>query len=171
MNYVCCICGNAFTGWGNDPYPVNTDENAKCCDGCDAEFVLPARLAELANAEKKRKEEEFLEERRKLANKKKLRVNMLRSMNTICESLNDEDIFYAWLINGIADGDCYSMDDDALFDYYGDDETFADVMACFCRIMNMMVNDYDFSDEDMKKGNNLLYCDGVASKMREFGGV
>ena len=42
--YKCCICGKEFTDWGNDPWPVNTDENAKCCDDCDMSVVVPARL-------------------------------------------------------------------------------------------------------------------------------
>ena len=44
---VCCICGMKFTGWGNNPYPVVEDENARCCDACNAEKVLPARLAQM----------------------------------------------------------------------------------------------------------------------------
>ena len=44
---VCCICGKKFTGWGNNPYPVVKDENARCCDECNGEKVLPARLAQM----------------------------------------------------------------------------------------------------------------------------
>ena len=44
----CCICGKEFVGWGNNPYPVVKDEDARCCDDCNMEFVIPARIAELA---------------------------------------------------------------------------------------------------------------------------
>ena len=42
---VCCICGERFTGWGNNPYPVVDDEDARCCDKCNGDTVIPARIA------------------------------------------------------------------------------------------------------------------------------
>ena len=48
--YKCCICGKRFVGYGNDPWPVNMEKNAKCCNGCNKEVVIPARLIQLANA-------------------------------------------------------------------------------------------------------------------------
>lgn len=39
----CCICGKEFTGYGNNPWPVMKD--GKCCDECNFDTVLPARLA------------------------------------------------------------------------------------------------------------------------------
>ena len=44
---TCCICGKKFTGWGNNPWPVVKDEDARCCDECDNNSVIPARIAEL----------------------------------------------------------------------------------------------------------------------------
>lgn len=44
MEHKCCICGQKFTGWGNNPYPVVKDENACCCDTCNMLTVIPARL-------------------------------------------------------------------------------------------------------------------------------
>lgn len=49
QKYVCCICGKKFTGWGNDPWPVNTDDDARCCDECNSLHVVPARLAQMFN--------------------------------------------------------------------------------------------------------------------------
>lgn len=46
---VCCICGKKFTGWGNNPWPVNNEEGAECCDDCNYEFVIPARLNDIVN--------------------------------------------------------------------------------------------------------------------------
>lgn len=40
----CCICGCMFTGWGNNPWPVVDDPDEECCNDCNAEIVLPARL-------------------------------------------------------------------------------------------------------------------------------
>lgn len=45
--FECCICGRSFEGFGNNPYPVNTDENARCCDECNWGQVIPARLNQL----------------------------------------------------------------------------------------------------------------------------
>lgn len=49
----CVICGKSFTGWGNDPWPVK--EEGYCCDKCNMEVVLPARLALLAKSEQEKK--------------------------------------------------------------------------------------------------------------------
>lgn len=40
----CCICGEVFTGFGNNPYPVVKDEDARCCDNCNAMYVIPRRI-------------------------------------------------------------------------------------------------------------------------------
>jgi len=54
---ICCICGKPFTGWGNNPDPV-TDENgnlypedARCCDECNSEIVIPTRILEIYKGE------------------------------------------------------------------------------------------------------------------------
>jgi len=49
---VCCICGRTFTGWGNNPYPVVTDKDARCCDECDYVVVIPTRVIELYKRKK-----------------------------------------------------------------------------------------------------------------------
>lgn len=41
---ICCICGEKFRGWGNNPWPVVKDDNASCCDECNATVVIPARI-------------------------------------------------------------------------------------------------------------------------------
>lgn len=33
--HICCICGEEFEGFGNNPYPANKDENVRCCDVCN----------------------------------------------------------------------------------------------------------------------------------------
>lgn len=44
LGYECCICHQIFTDWGNDPWPVVLDDDAICCDACNATVVLPARI-------------------------------------------------------------------------------------------------------------------------------
>ena len=43
--YTCCICGDDFEGYGNNPAPYK--ESGKCCDACNRKFVIPARLMQL----------------------------------------------------------------------------------------------------------------------------
>ena len=51
-NYkVCCICGKTFEGYGNDPWPVK--EEGRCCDECNYDTVIPARISQLRSAEEK----------------------------------------------------------------------------------------------------------------------
>lgn len=42
---VCCICGKKFKGWGNNPIPVKA--SGRCCDRCDLDYVIPARIARM----------------------------------------------------------------------------------------------------------------------------
>lgn len=50
---TCCICGKSFIGYGNNPYPVVDDLEAKCCDECNMNVVIPERLANLIRKERK----------------------------------------------------------------------------------------------------------------------
>ena len=43
--HVCAICGKTYTGFGNNAWPVK--ENERCCDACNTEYVIPARLKNL----------------------------------------------------------------------------------------------------------------------------
>ena len=45
---ICCICGKEFEGYGNNPYPLKNE--GECCDKCNTNFVIPARLAKLVEA-------------------------------------------------------------------------------------------------------------------------
>ena len=39
--YICSICGNMFSGYGNNPAPFQGEE---CCGRCNILAVIPARL-------------------------------------------------------------------------------------------------------------------------------
>ena len=49
---VCCICGKEFSEYGNNPYPVK-DEGV-CCDKCNYDAVIPARMDMMFPARKNR---------------------------------------------------------------------------------------------------------------------
>lgn len=40
----CCICGTEIRGWGNNPWPVSKEKEARCCDLCNVTYVFPARI-------------------------------------------------------------------------------------------------------------------------------
>ena len=54
----CCICGKKIVGYGNNPYPVVDDDEARCCDECNSKYVIVARLARLIESEKEEEDAE-----------------------------------------------------------------------------------------------------------------
>ena len=41
----CCICGKKCENqWGNNPYPVDKNEDHRCCNECNDKFVIPERI-------------------------------------------------------------------------------------------------------------------------------
>ncbi len=43
--WECVICNNYFSGFGNNPDPIKDDGD--CCDACNTNQVIPARMSEL----------------------------------------------------------------------------------------------------------------------------
>ena len=48
---TCGLCGDEFTGFGNNPAPLEVPKNKgydeQCCDICNTTKVIPARLNQL----------------------------------------------------------------------------------------------------------------------------
>ena len=40
----CCICGKEVEGYGNNPWPISTNIEDRCCDECNLTVVVPKRL-------------------------------------------------------------------------------------------------------------------------------
>lgn len=41
--FKCCICGKQVDNdYGNNPIPVKP--NGRCCDACNIDYVIPARI-------------------------------------------------------------------------------------------------------------------------------
>lgn len=52
-NPKCCICGKTCENeWGNNPYPLTTDEKERCCNECNANYVIVARVIGIKPDEK-----------------------------------------------------------------------------------------------------------------------
>lgn len=46
---VCSICGNDYYNYGNNAKPVN---DGRCCNKCNLEKVIPARLQKMKKEDK-----------------------------------------------------------------------------------------------------------------------
>ena len=83
------------------------------------------------------------------------RMKMVKAMEYIARQLNDEGIFGAWLIDGVADGDIAYGDLSAEagedIDWYIEDQHFSDLRDTFLRCMKAA------------KRSGGLYCDRVVS--------
>lgn len=45
VNPTCCLCGKKCENkWGNNPEPIVAYNKGKCCNQCNMEKVIPARL-------------------------------------------------------------------------------------------------------------------------------
>lgn len=69
--------------------------------------------------------------------KTKERVDMVRAMETIARSINDEEVFMGWLMCGVADEDITpeTTDEDIVDMGYTEDKTLVGLMDCFLRCM------------------------------------
>lgn len=85
------------------------------------------------------------------------RIKMVKAMEYIARQINAEDVFYGWLMVGVADGDIPYGDLTAADDdndeayYYTDDAQFSELMFHFLRKMRQAGAD------------GGLACDGVCS--------
>lgn len=82
----------------------------------------------------------------------KERVKMVRAMELIARTVNDEEVFEGWLMCGVADGDIDDNTTDEELEYYAEDVNFADLMETFLRLMSRA------------KRSGGLYCDGIVSE-------
>ena len=83
---------------------------------------------------------------------KQERIKMVRAMETIARCVNDEEVFDYWLTMGVADGDITDATTDEDLECYVDDESFAELMSVFLKLMS-----------GAKKSGGL-YFDRVVSK-------
>ena len=50
-SWECVLCNDIFIGgFGNNPAPVVKEWSARCCDSCNIDIVIPARIKEAAEA-------------------------------------------------------------------------------------------------------------------------
>ena len=73
------------------------------------------------------------------------RIKMVKAMEFLARQINDEDVFYFWLRDGVADSDIPA------YWYCESDLRFAELMGTFVRCMKRACE------------SGGLYCDGVVS--------
>lgn len=83
------------------------------------------------------------------------RAKVVRAMETMARCVNDEEVFYRWLLCGVADGDIDDDTTDEDLEYYCEDKTFADLMERFLDLMTAA------------KKSGGLYEDKIVSKYDE----
>ena len=87
----------------------------------------------------------------------KERVSVIRAMDTIVHSLNDERDILWWLEDGVPDGEINTeTTDEELYWLVDDDESFADIMSTFIKIMRR------------QPINGAMWVDNVLSKEEEY---
>ena len=87
----------------------------------------------------------------------KERVSVIRAMDTIVRSLNDEEYVAWWLENGVPDGEIdKETTDEELYWLVDDDESFADIMSTFIKIMRR------------QPVNGAMWVDNVLSKEEKY---
>jgi hypothetical protein len=87
----------------------------------------------------------------------KERVSVIRAMDTIVRSLNDERDILWWLDSGVPDGEINEeTTDEELGWLVDDDESFADIMSTFIKIMRR------------QPVNGAMWVDNVLSKEEKY---
>ena len=87
----------------------------------------------------------------------KERVSVIRAMDTIVHSLNDEEYIAWWLEDGVPDGEIDEETvDEELYWLVDDDESFADIMSTFIKIMRR------------QPVNGAMWVDNVLSKEEKY---
>lgn len=51
---TCILCGDSFYGMGANPSPLA--DSGECCDYCDNNLVIPARITQYMNSKKQEKD-------------------------------------------------------------------------------------------------------------------
>lgn len=57
---ICVLCDAKFSEWGNNPYPL-ADPEETCCSTCNTTKVIPRRLWDMAERDRKKERELIIE--------------------------------------------------------------------------------------------------------------
>ncbi|MCQ2416360.1 MAG: hypothetical protein MJ071_00945 [Oscillospiraceae bacterium] len=146
-----CIRNDWFTAGSNRQYEKMFGRVAEHADIDEVATLIwicsvDVEKAEIANQLMRRANLEQNE-----ATVSKERIEVVRAMETIARTVNNENIFMEWLTYGVADGDIREGTEDDELEYYTRDEEYSELMGTFLNVMKSA----------SKSGG--LYSDGVTS--------
>ena len=117
-----CIKNNWFTNGDNEQYNILFDRVRK---GADIEEIATIIWICSSNVTK---EEVMNQLRAYEPNLNRDRIKMVRAMELIARSVNNERVFRSWLVTGVADGDINEETKDSDLEDYTEDDEFAELI-------------------------------------------
>ena len=141
-----CIKNNWFTNGDNTQYDMLFE---KVNEGADIEELATIIWICSTNVTKDEVIKQLMTYEPHLNRK---RIQMVRAMELLARSINNEKIFRHWLITGVADGDINENTKDSELEEYTYDEDFAELMETFVDMMYAA------------KKHGGIYFDGISSE-------
>lgn len=84
------------------------------------------------------------------------RAETVRAMERLARCINDEEVFCSWLLCGVADGDIDGTETDADLEYYCEDDTFAELMELFLKLMTRARKSGGLYEDEVVSSNARL---------------
>ena len=90
------------------------------------------------------------------------RADVVRAMDIMVSTINDEGIIESWLMLGVADGDITSDTTNEEIESLGytDDTTFAELMTLFLKLMSRAGNDGLYFDKIVSGSKSITWSEG-----------
>lgn len=90
------------------------------------------------------------------------RADVVRAMETMVRTINDETIIDSWLMVGVADGDITSETTNEEIEEMGytDDTTFMELMTLFLKLMHRAGNDGLYFDSIVSGSKSITWSEG-----------
>jgi hypothetical protein len=88
------------------------------------------------------------------------RKELVKAMDLIVSTINDEDIVESWLMYGVPNGDIYfGTPAEEVDDFYCDDKNFGELMTLFLKLMNRAQRDGLYHKGVLSGYKEIKYCE------------
>ena len=90
------------------------------------------------------------------------RADVVRAMEIMVSTINDETIIDSWLMVGVADGDITDTTTNEEIDELGytEDKTFEELLTLFLKLMNKAGNDGLYFDKILSGSKSITWSEG-----------
>ena len=90
------------------------------------------------------------------------RADVVRAMDIMVSTINDETIIESWLMVGVADGDITAETTNEEIEELGytDDTTFAELMTLFLKLMSRAGSDGLYFDKILSGSKSITWSEG-----------